>query len=198
VEPHHGVTQGLSGSLPHLEGPEENLWIAASIFRQFRITESQNAQFKQADVSLERINNMSIIVKYTTKAVATSGRDGRSKTEDGSLDVRLSIPKEMGGDGSAGTNPEQLFAAGYAACFLSALKFQAVQANVKVPADSTVAATIGIGPRSEGGFGLTAKLEVLLPGVNKEEAQSLVEKAHQVCPYSNATRNNVEVEIQVL
>ena len=140
---------------------------------------------------------MPVDVKYQTSATATGGRDGRSKTADGSLDVKLTTPKELGGPGGAGNNPEQLFAAGYSACFLGAMKFVASQGGPKVPADATVTATIGIGPRSEGGFGITAALEVALPGVPHAEAEALVAKAHLVCPYSNATRGNVDVRLTV-
>ena len=136
---------------------------------------------------------MTVDVKYTTRATATGGRDGRSATADGTLDVKLSTPKELGGAGGGGNNPEQLFAAGYAACFLGALKFVAGQEKVRVPENSRVTATVGIGPRSEGGFGITADLTVSLPGLDKAQAEALVDKAHQVCPYSNATRGNVEV-----
>ncbi len=141
---------------------------------------------------------MSVDVKYTTQATATGGRDGRSTTADGTLDVKLATPKELGGAGGEGNNPEQLFAAGYSACFLGALKFVASQEKVRVPSDATVTATVGIGPRSEGGFGITASLKISLPGVDKAEAERLVEKAHQVCPYSNATRGNVDVGLEVV
>ncbi len=142
---------------------------------------------------------MSVDVKYTTSATATGGRDGRAATEDGSLDVRLATPKELGGGGGQGNNPEQLFAAGYSACFLGAMKFVASQGGgPKVPDDAKVTATVGIGPRSEGGFGITTTLDISLPGVDKEQARQLVEKAHQVCPYSNATRNNVDVKLNVV
>ena len=142
---------------------------------------------------------MSVDVKYKTSATATGGRDGRSKTHDGSLDVALSTPKELGGAGNPGNNPEQLFAAGYAACFIGAMKFVAKQdGNVKVPDNAEVTATIGIGTRSEGGFGLDIQLDVSLPGVDKKDAKALVDKAHQVCPYSNATRNNVDVRLNVV
>jgi lipoyl-dependent peroxiredoxin len=142
---------------------------------------------------------MPVDVKYTTAATATGGRDGRSKTEDGSLDVKLATPKELGGGGGQGNNPEQLFAAGYAACFIGAMKHVASQGGTaKVPNDAQVKATVGIGPRSEGGFGIDVQLDVSLPGVGREEAQALVEKAHQVCPYSNATRNNVPVRLNVV
>lgn len=141
---------------------------------------------------------MPVDVKYKTRATATGGRDGSSKTDDGTLSVKLATPKELGGAGGEGTNPEQLFATGYAACFLGAMKVAAGQLKLKVPADATVSAIVGIGPRSEGGFGITADLEVDLPGMDREEAQKLVEAAHQVCPYSNATRNNVDVGLTVL
>jgi osmotically inducible protein OsmC len=141
---------------------------------------------------------MSVDVKYTTSATATGGRDGRASTKDGSFDVKLATPKELGGGGGQGNNPEQLFAAGYSACFLGAMKFVSSQGGPKVPNDATVTATVGIGPRSEGGFGITAQLDVSLPGVDKEQARELVEKAHQVCPYSNATRNNVDVKLNVV
>jgi osmotically inducible protein OsmC len=140
---------------------------------------------------------MSVNVLYRTSATATGGRDGRSTTADGSLDVKLATPKELGGAGGPGNNPEQLFAAGYAACFLGAMKFVASKGGPKVPTDTTVTATVGIGPRSEGGFGLDIGLEIVLPGVPRAEAEALVEKAHQVCPYSNATRNNVPVRLTV-
>ncbi len=136
---------------------------------------------------------MAVDVKYSTKASATGGRDGRARSEDGRVDVALSTPKELGGAGGDGSNPEQLFAAGYSACFLGAMKVAGQQLKVKVPADATVTATVGIGPRSEGGFGITADLVVDLPGVDKDEAQKLVETAHRICPYSNATRGNVDV-----
>lgn len=141
---------------------------------------------------------MSVNVLYRTTARATGGRDGRSGTLDGAFDVVLSTPKELGGAGGTGVNPEQLFATGYAACFLGAMKFVASQGGPKVPADATVSATVGIGPRSEGGFGLEIGLEVSLPGVERSAAEALVAQAHQVCPYSNATRNNVDVTLSVV
>jgi Ohr subfamily peroxiredoxin len=140
---------------------------------------------------------MSVNVLYRTTAVATGGRDGRARTEDGSFEVALATPKELGGAGGPGNNPEQLFASGYAACFLGAMKFVASQGGPKVPADTTVTATVGIGPRSEGGFGLEVALSVSLPGLERAEAEALVAKAHQVCPYSNATRNNIDVKLTV-
>jgi Ohr subfamily peroxiredoxin len=140
---------------------------------------------------------MSVNVLYTTRATATGGRDGRAIVEGGALDVTLATPKELGGAGGPGNNPEQLFAAGYSACFLGAMKFVASQGGPKVPADTQVTATVGIGPRSEGGFGIDVALEITLPGLAHADAEALVAKAHQVCPYSNATRNNVPVRLTV-
>lgn len=137
---------------------------------------------------------MSVNVLYKTSARATGGRDGHAATLDGSLDVKLTTPKELGGAGGAGNNPEQLFAAGYAACFIGAMKFVGSQTGVKVPADVSVTSTVGIGPRAAGGFGLTVDLAISLPGLDRATAETLVEKAHQVCPYSNATRGNIDVK----
>lgn len=141
---------------------------------------------------------MSVDAKYHATAIATGGRDGRSRTTDGSLDIKMTVPKELGGPGGEGNNPEQLFAAGYSACFLGAMKAVAPKLNLTVPKDATVEATIGVGPRSEGGFGITADLSIHLPGFSKEDAKKLVETAHQVCPYSNATRNNVNVGLKIV
>ena len=136
---------------------------------------------------------MSVNVLYRTAATATGGRDGRARSQDGRLDVTLSTPAELGGAGGDGVNPEQLFAAGYSACFLGALKVAGQQAKVKIPADAQVTATVGIGPRVAGGFGITADLTISLPGVDREQANALVAAAHQICPYSNATRDNLYV-----
>ena len=136
---------------------------------------------------------MPVDVKYHTTASAIGGRDGAAGTEDGTFNVKLATPKELGGAGGEGVNPEQLFAAGYSACFLGAMKAVAPAQKLKVPDDAKVTATVGIGPRSEGGFGITADLKVSLPGLDKGDAQRLVDAAHQVCPYSNATRGNVDV-----
>lgn len=141
---------------------------------------------------------MPVSVKYTTRATAQGGRDGKASTEDGTFSVKLSTPKELGGAGGEGNNPEQLFAAGYSACFLGAMKAVAKSKQVTVPDETTVTATVGIGPRSEGGFGLTVALGIKLPGLTKEDAQNLVDAAHQVCPYSNATRGNIDVQLTVL
>ena len=141
---------------------------------------------------------MSVNVLYTTAATATGGRDGEAATKDGSFKVKLSTPKELGGAGGTGNNPEQLFASGYAACFIGAMKFVGSQKKISVPADTNVTATVGIGPRSEGGFGLAVSLDVSLPGMDKAAAQKLVEEADQVCPYSNSIRNNVAVKLNVV
>lgn len=140
---------------------------------------------------------MSVNVIYKTKATATGGRDGTAKSEDGAVDVKLIVPKEMGGPGGIGANPEKLFAAGYSACFLGAMKAVSGKVGVEVPATATVSAEIGFGPRSEGGYGITADLTIDLPGVDKAAAEKLVNAAHEVCPYSNATRNNVDVGLHV-
>jgi lipoyl-dependent peroxiredoxin len=141
---------------------------------------------------------MSVNVLYRTSARATGGRDGHSATLDGAVDVKLATPKELGGAGAASVNPEQLFATGYAACFLGAMKFVASQGGPKVPAETTVTSAVGIGPRSEGGFGLEIALAIALPGVERAAAEALVAKAHEVCPYSNATRNNIDVKLSVV
>jgi osmotically inducible protein OsmC len=135
-------------------------------------------------------------VLYTAKAHTTGGREGRATTDDGLLDVTLQPPKEMGGKGGA-TNPEQLFAAGYSACFIGALKFVAGQKKIAVPADTAVDASVAIGPIPDG-FGLAVELAVSLPGMDRAAAQELVEAAHVVCPYSNATRGNIDVTLTVV
>ena len=133
-------------------------------------------------------------ILYTASATSTGGRDGRSISSDKALDVQLSTPKELGGAGGAGTNPEQLFAAGYSACFIGALKFVGAKEKVAVPADVSVTAQVGIGPIPTG-FALDVELTISLPGLERAVAEDLVEKAHQVCPYSNATRGNVDVRL---
>lgn len=140
---------------------------------------------------------MAVDVKYTTSATATGGRDGHARSADGRIDVALSTPKELGGAGGEGSNPEQLFAAGYSACFIGALKVAGQQLKIKVPNDVSVTATVGIGPRGEGGFGITADLAMSLPGVDPDQAQQLIDTAHQICPYSNATRGNVDVGLSL-
>jgi lipoyl-dependent peroxiredoxin len=133
---------------------------------------------------------------YTTSAVATGdGRNGHVATIDGLLDTAVRTPKELGGMGEA-TNPEQLFAAGYAACFHSALKLVAAKAKADTT-DSEVVADVSLGALPNGGFGLAAHLEISLPQVDRETAEALVDRAHQVCPYSNATRGNMQVTLSV-
>jgi Ohr subfamily peroxiredoxin len=142
---------------------------------------------------------MSAKVLYKTEVRVTGGRDGRAEALDGSLNVKLALPKELGGAGGEGNNPEQLFAAGYAACFFSAMKGVAAQnKHLKVPSDSTVTATVGIFQRNDGGFALNVDLAVDLPGVDRPLAEELVQKAHEICPYSNATRNNIDVGLTVV
>ena len=138
-------------------------------------------------------------VAYTTTATAIGGRDGTSGTDDGALKVKLAAPKEMGGSGN-GNNPEQLFAAGYAACFLGAMKFVAGQdASMPKPGPETkVHSKVGIGPRDDKqGFGLVVELEIEMPGADKAQVQALMDKAHVVCPYSHATKGNVDVKLSV-
>jgi Ohr subfamily peroxiredoxin len=131
---------------------------------------------------------------YTAEATATGdGRNGHARTDDGQLDLSLAVPKELGGAGGA-TNPEQLFAAGYAACFHSALKTVARLTKVDLP-ETSVTARVGLGRLDAGGYGLTVTLGVNLPGMDRDAAEALVAKAHQTCPYSNATRGNIDVAL---
>lgn len=135
-------------------------------------------------------------ILYTATATATGGREGQATSSDGVLDVVLSTPRELGGAGGNGTNPEQLFAAGYSACFLGALKLVAGKQKVALPGTTTVTGKVGIGPLPTG-FGIQAELTIAAPGIEREELQSLVERAHSVCPYSNATRGNIDVTLVV-
>ena len=136
-------------------------------------------------------------VLYRAHAKVTGGRDGRAVSSDNTLDVKLATPRELGGAGGVGTNPEQLFAAGYSACFLSALKLVAGREKIALPADTSIEGTVGIGPIPNG-FGIEAELKISIPGLPHEQAEALVKKAHVVCPYSNATRNNIDVKLTVL
>ena len=135
-------------------------------------------------------------VLYTAHAHTTGGRTGHSETSDGRLKIDLSTPKELGGDNGQGTNPEQLFAAGYSACFLGALKFVAGKQKVALPADTTVTGKVGIGV-IPAGFGIEAELTIAAPGVPRDTLQALVDQAHTVCPYSNATRGNIDVSLLI-
>ena len=137
-------------------------------------------------------------ILYTANASATGGRAGRAHSDNGVLDVTLTVPKELGGDGATGTNPEQLFAAGYSACFLGALKNVAGKEKVKIPEDTKVSTRVGIGPREDGtGFGIDVAITVEIPGMDKAQAEDLVAKAHIVCPYSHAMRTSTEVPVTV-
>jgi lipoyl-dependent peroxiredoxin len=135
-------------------------------------------------------------VIYTARAHTTGGREGASRTDDGLLDIKLTPPKAMGGAGTA-TNPEQLFAAGYSACFMGALKHVAAMKKVAVPADASIDAEVDIGP-IPAGFGIAARMAVSLPGMDPAIAQDLIDTAHQVCPYSNATRGNIDVVLTLV
>ncbi|MBN9787170.1 organic hydroperoxide resistance protein [Pseudonocardia sp. TMWB2A] len=138
---------------------------------------------------------MSVDAKYTTSATASGGgRDGQTELEDGSMALQLVVPKEMGGPGGDGANPEKLFALGYSACFLGAMRVASKETGIAVPEGSTVTATIGIGPRSEGGFGITAALDAYLPGLDEADAKKLVDTTHNICPYSNAIKASVDVK----
>ena len=132
---------------------------------------------------------------YTAHAHVTGGREGHAVSDDGLLDVKLSPPKAMGGAGTA-TNPEQLFAAGYSACFMGAMKHVAGMKKISIPADASIDASIDIGP-IPAGFGIAAKLVINLPGLDRAVAEDLVHAAHLVCPYSNATRGNIDVELVI-
>ncbi len=136
-------------------------------------------------------------VLYVAHATATGGRDGRATSSDNVLDVKLTTPRELGGAGGEGTNPEQLFAAGYSACFLGALKLVASREKVSLPAETSIEGSVGIGPIPQG-FGIEVELKISVPGLERDRAQELVDKAHQVCPYSNATRGNVDVTLTVV
>jgi len=138
-------------------------------------------------------------VLYTAHATSTGGRQGSSRSSDGALDVQLSTPKEMGGAGGSGTNPEQLFAAGYSACFLGAMKAVSGKVGVKVPEDTRIDAAVSFGPLAGGavGYGIAVEMNISLPGLAREDAEKLVHTAHQVCPYSNATRGNIDVTLNV-
>jgi len=135
-------------------------------------------------------------VLYRAKATATGGRDGRATSSDNVLDIKLTTPKELGGAGGDGTNPEQLFAAGYSACFLGAMKFVASQQKLQLPADTRVTGQVGIG-QIPTGFGIEVELTISIPGLARADAEALVQKAHIVCPYSNATRNNIDVTLTI-
>ena len=136
-------------------------------------------------------------VLYRTGATASGGRDGRAVSDDGKLTLNLATPRELGGAGGEGTNPEQLFASGYSACFLGAMKFVAHRDKLRMPSDASVHGAVGIGPIPTG-FGIEVELEISLPGLDRDAAEELVKRAHVVCPYSNATRNNIDVRLTLV
>ena len=131
---------------------------------------------------------------YTAHAKATGGREGTAATDDGKLNLKLSTPKELGGGGGEGTNPEQLFACGYAACFIGAMKFVGGRDKIAVPAEASIESAVGIG-QIPGGFGIEVELKISLPGLAADVADRVIAEAHKVCPYSNATRGNIEVKL---
>lgn len=142
---------------------------------------------------MEKIKN----ILYSAKCKTTGGREGETVSSDEKLRVKLSTPKGLGGDDGPGTNPEQLFASGYSACFIGAMKMVASKQNIAISDDMYVEAEVGIGPISNG-FGIKADFNIHLPGMDKEAAQNLVNTAHEVCPYSNATRGNIEVSLNIV
>jgi len=136
-------------------------------------------------------------VLYVAHAKATGGRDGRAVIPDANLDLKLTTAKQLGGAGGDGTNPEQLFAAGYSACFIGAMKFVAAREKIAIPADASIEGSVGIGPIPTG-FGIEVELKISLPGVPRDQARTLIDKAHVVCPYSNATRGNIDVKLTLV
>ncbi|GGD00382.1 organic hydroperoxide resistance protein [Undibacterium terreum] len=136
-------------------------------------------------------------VLYRAHAYVTGGRDGRATDPQGYLDLKLTIPKELGGIGGDGTNPEQLFAAGYSACFIGALRTVSMREKITLPKEVAVDGIVGIG-QIPMGFGIEVELKISLPGIGRAEAQALIDKAHVVCPYSNATRNNIDVKLTLV
>lgn len=137
------------------------------------------------------------VILYSASATATGGRDGRAVSSDGVLDLSLTTPRELGGNGATGTNPEQLFAAGYSACFIGAMKFVAARDKIALPADLSIEGHVGIG-QIPAGFGIAVELRISLPGLPHDQARKLVDSAHHVCPYSNATRGNIDVTLTLV
>ena len=136
-------------------------------------------------------------ILYTAHATSTGGREGTSKSDDGVLDLKLTTPKGLGGNGAVGINPEQLFAAGYSACFIGAMKHVAGEQKIALPADLSITSDVGIGP-IPGGFGIQVAMAIKVPGMERAAAEALVAAAHKVCPYSNATRGNIDVTLTVV
>ncbi len=135
-------------------------------------------------------------ILYTAHATSTGGREGTAKSSDGAIDLKLTTPKELGGAGAAGANPEQLFAAGYSACFIGALKHVAMTQKIALPADTSIACDVGIG-QIPVGFSVQVAMLITIPGMERAAAEKLVHDAHEVCPYSNATRGNIDVVLTV-
>lgn len=135
-------------------------------------------------------------INYSTTVTSTGGRAGKAKSDDNALEVELSVPKAIGGDGGPGTNPEQLFAAGYSACFMGAMQYFADNESIELAEDFSVSATVGIGP-VKGGMAITVKFDIQLTGMDQDQANELIEKAHGFCPYSNATRDNIEIDFSI-
>ena len=136
---------------------------------------------------------------YTAQGISTGGRTGSTKSSDGRIGLQLSTPKELGGDSGPGTNPEQLFAAGYSACFIGAMKAVAARQKIALPAEVSITADVSIGPLAgkPGAFGIAVSMLVSVPGMDKAATEALVATAHEVCPYSNATRGNIDVTLSV-
>ena len=136
---------------------------------------------------------------YTAHATSTGGRTGSTQSDDGRIALTLSTPKELGGDGGAGTNPEQLFASGYSACFIGAMKAVAAKQKISLPAEVSITSDVSIGPMTgkAGAFGIAVAMKVSVPGMDRAATQALVDAAHQVCPYSNATRGNIDVTFTI-
>ena len=143
---------------------------------------------------------MSVQVLYRTSATASGGREGQAQSSDERLSVALSVPKELGGDGGKGTNPEQLFAAGYSACFIGAMNAVAARQKIRLESPPKIDADVSIGPLTgkPGAFGIAVEMRISVPGLEREAAEKLVAEAHEVCPYSNATRGNVDVKLTVV
>ena len=136
---------------------------------------------------------------YTAQATSTGGRTGSTESSDGRIKLQLSTPRELGGDGGPGTNPEQLFAAGYSACFIGAMKAVAARQKIRLPSEVSITANVSIGPMTgkAGAFGIAVAMVVSVPGMDRAAVEALVATAHQVCPYSNATRDNIDVALSV-
>jgi Ohr subfamily peroxiredoxin len=168
------------------------LIVANSIY-QSSIMFHSTSKHMNKESNMKQVN-----IIYSAQAVSTGGREGQSESSDKALSVKLSTPKALGGAGGSGTNPEQLFAAGYSACFISAMKFVAAEEKINLPKEPSVAAVVGVGENPSGvGFAIDVELTISLPELEHNMAESLVEKAHQVCPYSNATRGNIDVRIVI-